>query len=73
MEIQKKKWFYKKFIGEKVKVLVETNRTKRGLLKGITSNYLPVLINGKDNLKNRIVDVRITKLIDTTLFGNVSI
>jgi tRNA A37 methylthiotransferase MiaB len=39
------------------------------LLKGISSNYLPVLIDGKDELKNKIIDVKIEKLEGDKLFG----
>ena len=56
----KKRNFYKKFKGKKVEILVEAKRDKSiGLLRGITSNYIPVHINGDDNLKNTIVRVRI--------------
>lgn len=57
---EKKRDFYKKFTGKKVKILVEDKRDKStGFLRGITSNYIPVHINGDDNLKNTIVRVRI--------------
>jgi len=56
----KKRNFYTKFKGKKVEILVEDKRDKStGLLRGITSNYIPVHINGDDNLKNTIVRVRI--------------
>jgi threonylcarbamoyladenosine tRNA methylthiotransferase MtaB len=52
-------------------LLIETKRDgDSGLLKGISSNYLPVLIDGADKTKNKIVDVSIEKLEGTKLFGS---
>jgi threonylcarbamoyladenosine tRNA methylthiotransferase MtaB len=62
--------FYRKFVGTTVPLLIETKRDgATGLLKGISSNYLPVLIDGEDELKNKIIDVRIEKLKENRLFG----
>lgn len=50
--------FYGKFIDKKVEVLVESGRNeKSGLLKGRTNNYIPILIDGGDELKGTIVKV----------------
>jgi len=62
--------FYRKFIGKKLPVLIETKRDDpTGLMKGISSNYLPVLFEAGDVLKNKIVDVKIEKLEANRLFG----
>lgn len=62
--------FYRKFIGKKMPLLIETKRDgATGLLKGVSSNYLPVLIDGKDDPINKIVDVKIEKLEGDKLFG----
>ena len=59
----KKSDFYKRFIGQKVEVLFESKRdSSTGYLKGLTSNYVPALANGKDGLKNTLVRVRIDSL-----------
>jgi threonylcarbamoyladenosine tRNA methylthiotransferase MtaB len=59
----KKEGFYKKFTGKPVEILIEDKRDRStGLLKGITSNYIPVHVNGDDNLKNTLVQVRIDKV-----------
>lgn len=62
LSIHKKRKFYKSFIGKTLTALIEGTRTKTGLLKGITSNYIPVLLNGKDNLINTLAQVNIQKL-----------
>ncbi|MDM8539133.1 tRNA (N(6)-L-threonylcarbamoyladenosine(37)-C(2))-methylthiotransferase MtaB [Desulfobacterales bacterium HSG17] len=59
----KKISFYEKFINQSVDVLVEGNQDKEtGMLKGVSSNYLMVRFLGKDDLKNRIIPVRIDKI-----------
>jgi threonylcarbamoyladenosine tRNA methylthiotransferase MtaB len=63
--------FYRGFVGKTVPVLIESKRDgSTGLLKGISSNYLPVLINGKDERKNIIIDVTIEKMEKGSLFGS---
>ena len=62
--------FYRGFVGKTMPVLIETKRDgTTGLLKGISSNYLPVLIDGMDEVKNKIVDVKIEKCEANKLFG----
>jgi len=69
----KKKKFYKKNIGKKVKVLIEAKRDKTtGFLKGMSSNYLSIFLRGNDDLKNKIVDAKIEKINnDNSLFGTI--
>jgi threonylcarbamoyladenosine tRNA methylthiotransferase MtaB len=63
--------FYRRFIGQTMPMLIETKRdATAGLLKGISSNYLPVLIDAGDDLKNNIVEVKIEKQEGNELFGN---
>ncbi|OQY08499.1 MAG: tRNA (N(6)-L-threonylcarbamoyladenosine(37)-C(2))-methylthiotransferase MtaB [Desulfobacteraceae bacterium 4572_123] len=58
--IAKKKLFYKKNIGKISKVLIEGKRDRdTGHLKGTTHNYIPILLQGEDYLKESIVNVRI--------------
>ena len=62
--------FYRGFVAKKMPVLIETKRDgTSGLLKGISSNYLPVLMDGADEVKNKIVDVKIEKCEANKLFG----
>jgi len=69
----KKMEFYKNLIGKKVELLIEGTRSRStGHLKGITSNYVPVFVRGKDNLKNCIVQARIDKLCGNgAVFGRI--
>ena len=69
--LAKRKNFYRKFVGKSMPLLIETKRdSATGFLKGMSSNYLPVLIEGKDNQKNKIIDVTIEKMERGSLFGS---
>jgi threonylcarbamoyladenosine tRNA methylthiotransferase MtaB len=64
--------FYKQFIGKRLVVLVESARhTSSGLLKGLSSNYIPVLIDADDDHKNQLRSVRVDKLVGHALMGTV--
>ena len=55
--------FYSKFIGQTLEVLIEETRDKKsGLLKGVSSNYIPVFIDTSDDYMNHIVQVTVEKL-----------
>jgi threonylcarbamoyladenosine tRNA methylthiotransferase MtaB len=67
---QKRLKFYSSFLGKSLPVLIEAKRdSSTRSLKGISSNYLPVLVDGDDDLQNKIVEVKIKKLEGDTLFG----
>jgi threonylcarbamoyladenosine tRNA methylthiotransferase MtaB len=71
---EKRMKFYQAFMKQVLPILIETEReASTNLLKGITSNYLPVLIDAGDHLKNKIVDVKIQKLEGMKLFGNITV
>ena len=61
----KKLAFYENAVGKTLDVLIEGKREKTsGLLKGMTSNYLTVLMEGSDCLENTLVPVRMDRLFD---------
>lgn len=64
----KKNEFYKRFIKKRVEVLTESTRDRAtGLLKGVTSNYIPVLLSGEDDLKNSIVRAWVDNVNDNNV------
>lgn len=73
--ISKRRGFYKKVVGKTVEILVEEARDKStDLLKGMTSNYIPVLISGSDDLKNTFTKVKAEKIDgNNRVFGSVII
>jgi threonylcarbamoyladenosine tRNA methylthiotransferase MtaB len=66
----KKMRFYEKHIGSTWEVLIEGKRDRTtGLLKGLTSNYIPVLLEGKDDLFHRLVQAKIDGIKDGRVYG----
>ena len=64
--------FYRQFIGKEAEILVESTRhTATGLLKGLSSNYIPVLIDADDDRINKLVKVKLTDQIDNALKANM--
>ncbi|MGD8343578.1 MAG: tRNA (N(6)-L-threonylcarbamoyladenosine(37)-C(2))-methylthiotransferase MtaB [Desulfobacterales bacterium] len=62
--------FHQNFIGRRIPILVETTRhAASGFLKGISSNYLTVLIDTDDSVRNQIISVRITRQVENKLLG----
>jgi threonylcarbamoyladenosine tRNA methylthiotransferase MtaB len=71
---EKRMKFYQAFVGQVLSILIETEReASTNFLKGISSNYLPVLIDAGDKFKNKIVEVQIQKLEGMKLFGNITV
>jgi threonylcarbamoyladenosine tRNA methylthiotransferase MtaB len=69
---KKRMAFYRNHIGQTVTLLCETQRDSRiGLLKGISSNYLPVWVDAGDDRRNQLVDARIENLTAQGLFGSL--
>jgi threonylcarbamoyladenosine tRNA methylthiotransferase MtaB len=64
--------FYAQFIGQKMNVLVETTRHRpTGLLKGLTSNYIPILMDAHDGYQNKLVAVRAQEVMGDALWGTI--
>lgn len=72
LSIAKKREFYTSRQGKLHRVLVE-RRNKNNLLQGFTENYLPVQCNGPEKYLQRVVPVRITKIVDEEVFGTLEI
>ncbi len=66
----KKEAFYKRFIGTRQKVLAE-NRTKEGLMRGFSENYIPVLFKAPVSVRRTIVDVEIERVEGDQAFGRM--
>jgi len=65
--------FYKKFLGQRLKVLIESKRdSATGYLKGLTSNYIPVLADHGNDFENTMVQIRIDNIFnDRAVVGNI--
>ncbi len=65
--------FRNRFIGRTLWVVTLSTRDKeRGLLRGLTDNYIEVLFAGDDSLMGRIVPVEITRVLGDTTFGRLA-
>ena len=64
--------FYNHHIGTRRKVLIENERDRSGLLKGFTDNYIPVLIDGDDNLKNSVAAAELESLSGESVKASLS-
>lgn len=69
----KRKSFYMRHVGTETEVIIEGTRDKvTGLLKAITSNYIPVMIDGEDHLKQTLAKIRIMRLQgENAMFGEI--
>jgi len=66
----KRRGFYERAIGSIFEVLIEGKRDRAtGYLKGLTRNYIPVLVEGGNELMHRVVQSRLTKMERGRLFG----
>ncbi|MBW2646032.1 MAG: tRNA (N(6)-L-threonylcarbamoyladenosine(37)-C(2))-methylthiotransferase MtaB [Deltaproteobacteria bacterium] len=73
LDEEKRKAFYSRFMGQKVSMLVEeTPDRMTGRLKGLTGNYIPVVLEGKTDRLNRLTRVRLMRLEDKKVIGSQS-
>ena len=70
LSIEKGRQFSSAHIGKDLPVLIEKERDpKTGLLKGISDNYIKVLLPGPDAIMNRIRPIRITSINANRVFA----
>ncbi|MBI4948663.1 MAG: tRNA (N(6)-L-threonylcarbamoyladenosine(37)-C(2))-methylthiotransferase MtaB [Deltaproteobacteria bacterium] len=70
LDAEKRRSFYEKSVGKTAEVLAELSRDKKtGLLRGRSANYIPVLFDGPESLKNTIVKVRFASYDATGMTG----
>lgn len=73
-ELGRKKWenYLDQFIGKTLQVLIEQKRDKTtNRLTGLSDNYIRVLLEGEDSLKNKIIPVSIIQREGNFLIGMV--
>jgi threonylcarbamoyladenosine tRNA methylthiotransferase MtaB len=67
---KKRNSFFRSFLGQRLKVLVEGKRDhESGLLKGFSGNYIPVLLPGGEEIINQEVEAEVTEVRDGKVFG----
>lgn len=65
----KKKAFYFGNLGQKASLLIEGRDPHTKLYKGLTPNYIPVLIDAKGLSMNGLVDIRIERILGDQVVG----
>jgi threonylcarbamoyladenosine tRNA methylthiotransferase MtaB len=68
------KWrkYIDRFIGKRLNVLIENRRDRKtGKLTGLSDNYIRVLLDGDDDLKNTIVPINIVRREENKLIGEI--
>jgi threonylcarbamoyladenosine tRNA methylthiotransferase MtaB len=73
-DLGREKWhrYIDRFVGKKQSVLIENRRDgKTDKLTGLSDNYIRVLLDGDDSLKNRIVSLNIIRREGDRLVGKV--
>lgn len=69
---KKRNQFHQSFLGQRMKVLVESKRDREsGMLKGYSQNYLPLFLPGGDELMNQEVDVEVIEVQEGKVLGEV--
>lgn len=67
---EKQKEFEEKHLGNEVEILIESIQ-KDGFFMGHTKNYLPIYVKSCDNIKDKIIKVKITDYKNGMLTGNI--
>ena len=66
----KREQFYSSYLGKKLNVLIEEKRDRQSeSLKGRSRNYIPVLLEGPDALKNQEIELEIVRIEGERLWG----
>ena len=64
--------FHESFLRQQETVLIENQRDRKsGWLKGHTGNYIPVIVEGSDSLKNNLVPVALQRVSEHQVTGCV--
>ena len=64
--------FHENFLRQQETVLIENQRDRKsGWLKGHTGNYIPVIVEGSDSLKNNLVPVALQRVSEHQVTGCV--
>jgi threonylcarbamoyladenosine tRNA methylthiotransferase MtaB len=72
LDITKREKFYRRFTGRKEWIIPEGKIYKGLYMRGYTNNYLPVYIEYKKSLENKLTRVTIKGIQDGMLIGEVS-
>jgi len=70
---QKRLRFHERFVGRVLEVLVESRRDpETGMLRGHSRNYVSVCCQGPDDLRQRLVEIRVCSVDEKRALGQVA-
>ncbi|MFH1612501.1 MAG: tRNA (N(6)-L-threonylcarbamoyladenosine(37)-C(2))-methylthiotransferase MtaB [bacterium] len=70
LDLEKRKNFEKNFLNKELEIIVENTRDKKtNLLKGLSSNYLKILVDGPNTLNRKLIKIKVTEIKDEILYG----
>ncbi|OAQ21008.1 MiaB family protein [Thermosulfurimonas dismutans] len=69
LAVRKKRTFFQAQLGRILEVLVEGIDEETRLLKGLSQNYVPVLFEGPEDLKGKIVRVKVVGVKGFQIYG----
>jgi threonylcarbamoyladenosine tRNA methylthiotransferase MtaB len=71
LDHKKRTAFYSKYVGTTRQVLAESKKNKFKLMKGFSDNYIPIHFEAPATVTNKIVNVKIERVMDQTVFGTM--
>lgn len=71
LDAVKRRSFYERFAGQTAEVLAEYARDKTGRLRGRSANYIQVLFDGPDSVKNTVAKVKLASFDETGMTGAI--
>ncbi len=72
LDMIKRQMFYEQYIGKDMWIIPEGKVYKGIYMRGYTDNYIPVYIPQKKTLENNLTRVRIKRMLDGMLIGEIS-
>jgi threonylcarbamoyladenosine tRNA methylthiotransferase MtaB len=68
----KKSFYYQQFKGLSLEMIIEGKRDrKEGLLKGVTQNFIPVHVDGSDELMHHRMPVILERFANSRVYGRI--
>ena len=73
IDLKKKTSFYRNCLEKEFQVLAESwHSQKKGMMKGISDNYLPVVFPTSQDSRNQIIPVRMERVENNMLIGSAT-
>jgi threonylcarbamoyladenosine tRNA methylthiotransferase MtaB len=71
LDHKKRTAFYSKYIGSIRRVLAESSKNRFKMMRGFSGNYVPIHFAAPATVSNKVVKVRIDRVMDQNVFGTM--